>query len=147
MIAAICNISICFILCLVFSRGLDCKESACGTWDPGLNPGSGRFTWKRKRQPTLVFLPGKSHGQKSLVGCRPSDRKESDTTKWLNTFTLLIEHYELGNVIGIYFSHLWTLVKASFCFKMCKISIKKKMPRFRVNDWVFSSIHAAGSST
>ena len=30
--------------------------------------GFGKIPWRRKRQPTLVFLPGKSHGQRSLVG-------------------------------------------------------------------------------
>ena len=34
--------------------------------------------WRRKWQPTLVFLPGKSHGQRSLVGYSPGDCKESD---------------------------------------------------------------------
>ena len=33
-------------------------------------PGSGRFPWSRKWQPTPVFLPGKFHGQRSLVGPR-----------------------------------------------------------------------------
>ena len=39
----------------------------------------------RKWQPTAVFLPGKSCGQRSLVGCRPWDCKESDTTEQLST--------------------------------------------------------------
>ena len=34
-----------------------------------------------------VFLPGKSHGQRSLAGYSPWGRKESDTTEWLH-FTL-----------------------------------------------------------
>ena len=37
-----------------------------------------------KLQPTPVFLPGKSHGQRSLVGYSPWGRKESDTTEQLN---------------------------------------------------------------
>ena len=37
--------------------------------------------WRRQWQPTLVLLPGKSHGQRSLVGCTPWGRKESDTTE------------------------------------------------------------------
>ena len=45
------------------------------------------FLWRRKWQPTPVFLPGKSHGQRSLVGYCPWDHKESDTTERL---TLLI---------------------------------------------------------
>ena len=35
-------------------------------------------------QLTPVFLPGKSHGQRSLVGYSPWGRKESDTTERLN---------------------------------------------------------------
>ena len=31
----------------------------------------GKILWRRKWQPTPVFLPGKSHGQRSLVGCSP----------------------------------------------------------------------------
>ena len=34
-----------------------------------------RTAWKRIRQPTSVFLPGISHGQRSLVGYRPWGRK------------------------------------------------------------------------
>ena len=37
--------------------------------------------WRRKWQPTPVFLPGKSSGQRSLLGCNPWGRKESDTTE------------------------------------------------------------------
>ena len=37
--------------------------------------------WRRQWHPTPVLLPGKSHGQRSLVGCSPWGRKESDTTE------------------------------------------------------------------
>ena len=37
--------------------------------------------WRRKWQPTPVFLPGESHGQISLVGCSPWGHTESDTTE------------------------------------------------------------------
>ena len=37
--------------------------------------------WRRKWQPTLVFLPGESQGRESLVGCRLWGRTESDTTE------------------------------------------------------------------
>ena len=37
--------------------------------------------WRRKWQPTPVFLPGKSHGPWSLVGYHPWGRKESDMTE------------------------------------------------------------------
>ena len=60
------------------------KASACNAGDLGLIPGSGRFPWRRKWQPTPVFLPGESHGWRSLVGYSPRGRKESDTTEWLH---------------------------------------------------------------
>ena len=37
--------------------------------------------WRRKLQPTPVFLPGESQGQGSLVGCRLRGHTESDTTE------------------------------------------------------------------
>ena len=39
---------------------------------------------RRQWHPTPVILPGKSHGRRSLVGCSPCGREESDTTEWLH---------------------------------------------------------------
>ena len=41
----------------------------------------GTIPWGRARQPTPVSLPGVSHGQRSLAGCSPWGRTESDTTE------------------------------------------------------------------
>ena len=46
--------------------------------DLGSIPESGRVPWRRKWQPTLVFLPGESHGQRSLAGYSSRGRKKSD---------------------------------------------------------------------
>ena len=43
-----------------------------------------RIPWRRKRQSTLIFLPGKSHGQRGLVGYSPWECRESDTTERLH---------------------------------------------------------------
>ena len=51
----------------------------------GFNPWFGKIPWKRKWQPTTVFLPGKSHEHRSLVGCGPWGHKELVTSEWLNT--------------------------------------------------------------
>ena len=40
--------------------------------------------WRRKWQPTPVFLPGESCGQRNLVGYNPWDHKELDMTKQLS---------------------------------------------------------------
>ena len=60
-----------------FPDGLDCKESTHNAGDLGEIPG--KIPCRRVWQPTRVFLPGESHGQISLAGYSPWDRKESDT--------------------------------------------------------------------
>ena len=46
--------------------------------DMGLIPWFRKIPWRRARQPTAAFLPGKFHGQRNLAG---SVRPESDTTE------------------------------------------------------------------
>ena len=71
-------------------RWLSGKESTCHCrryrkhrFDPWVR----KIPWRRKWQPTPVFLPGKFHGQSSLVGYSPWGCKESDRTKQLSTHT------------------------------------------------------------
>ena len=64
-----------------FPGSSDSKESSCNAGELGSIPGLGRRKWRRKWQPTPVFLPGESHGQRSLAGYSPWDCKESDTTE------------------------------------------------------------------
>ena len=84
-----------FILALVIvSLGFPCssvgKETACSAGDPGSIP-VGKIPWKKKWQPNPVSLPGKSHGQRSLVGFSPwGHRKESGMTEQLTLTYLLI---------------------------------------------------------
>ena len=56
------------------------KESACNTGDLGSIPGLGRSAGGGNGYPTPVFLPGESHGQRSLAGCSPWDHEELDMT-------------------------------------------------------------------
>ena len=66
--------------------GSDSKESACQCRKPMFDSWVEKIPWRKKCQPTLVFLPGKSHGQRSLVGYSPQDHKESDMTEQLSTY-------------------------------------------------------------
>ena len=50
-----------------------------------------KYVWRRKWQPTPEFLPGESHGQRSLVGYSPWGRKESDMTEQLSTYICITE--------------------------------------------------------
>ena len=56
------------------------KESACQCRRRRLHPWVGKIPLRRKWQPTPGFLPGKSHGQRSLGGYSPWGHIESDTT-------------------------------------------------------------------
>ena len=50
----------------------------------GFDPWVGKTPWRRKWQPTPVFLPGRFHRQRSLTGFSPYGHKESDTTEQLS---------------------------------------------------------------
>ena len=74
-------------MCVISDQGLpwwlNGKESACQCRRRGFDPWVWKIPWRRKWQPTPVFLPGESHGQRSLAGYSPWGRKESDTTERL----------------------------------------------------------------
>ena len=53
--------------------------------DVGWIPELGRFPWRSKWPPTLVFWPGKFHGQRSLAGYSPWGCKQLGTTEQLST--------------------------------------------------------------
>ena len=57
---------------------------------PGFDPWVGKIPWRRKWQSTPALLPGKSHGQRSLVGYSPWGCKELDTTERLHFPSLLL---------------------------------------------------------
>ena len=52
------------------------KESTCKCGRHQFDPWVRKMLWRRKWQPTPIFLPGKSHGQRSLVGYSPWGHKE-----------------------------------------------------------------------
>ena len=84
---------------LGFPGGSDSKESAWNAGDPRLDPWVGKIPWRRKWQPTPVFLPGKSHGQRSLVGCSSWGRKESHMTEQI-TLSLFFDMERWGTWVG-----------------------------------------------
>ena len=59
------------------------KESVCICRRSGFNPWVRKIPWRRKWQPTPVSVPGKFHGQTSLVGCSPWGHKELGMTERL----------------------------------------------------------------
>ena len=72
-----------FLFSMGFPGGSDGKESACNAGDPGWIHGSGRLLVEENGNPLQYFLPGKFHGQRSLVGYSPRGHKASDPIELL----------------------------------------------------------------
>ena len=65
-------------------------KSLFAMWRPEFDPWIGKIPYRRKCQPTPVFLPEEFHGQRSLVGYGQWNQKESDTTEQL---TISFSHH------------------------------------------------------
>ena len=83
------------------------KEFACQCRRCGFNPWVGKIPWRRKWQPTLVFLSEKSHGQRNLVGYSLWDCKKVGQ----NLETKPQQQYILSSTVSITspgdFSTMW----------------------------------------
>ena len=81
--------SFCLLRCFTcqekgFAAGASGKEPVCQSRRPKgyrFYPWIGKMPWKRAEQPPPVFMPGESHGQRSLVSYSPWSCKESDMTE------------------------------------------------------------------
>ena len=118
------------LVVIIFHRWSSGEESTCQCkrhrkcrFDPWI----GKIPWSRKWQPTPVFLPGTSHGQKSLAGFRPWVEK---TWTWQHTLMSLVLQKSSKTVIcvsleaktgsgpktALLFLHCSSLVSASLPF-------------------------------
>ena len=61
---------------------------------PGFDPSVVKIPWRRAWQPAQVFLPGESHGQRSLEGYSPWSHKVKDRTE-AEMYSLELEAGEL----------------------------------------------------
>ena len=64
-----------FIIVVRFPGSSDGKVSAYNAGGLGFDPWVGKIPWRRKWQPTPVFLHGKSHGLRSLEGYSPEGHR------------------------------------------------------------------------
>ena len=112
-------------------RRLSGRESTCQHRKCRFGPWFGKIPWGRKWQPILVFLPGESHGQRSLAGYSPWSCKESEhTLTWLTVVSihyipqtylhynwkfvphiLIVKLYLIHNVLYISYSPIFYLRK------------------------------------
>ena len=96
------------------------RRAACSVLVPrlGIEPRSGSEGKRRRKwQLTPVFLPGKFHGRRSLVGYSPWDRKESDTTEQLHSHSLVVKALSPNQ---------WTALEFPFVFLVCVFQERKK---------------------
>ena len=93
MCVCVCVLNI-YLFMWGFPVGPGCKECTCQCRRHKrheFDPCFGKTPWRRKWQPIPVFLPGESHGQRSLAGYSPWGCKESDTMEATeHTFIYLI---------------------------------------------------------
>ena len=107
-------------MCVCFHGGLVGKESVYNVGDVDSIPGSGRFPWRRKWQPTPVFWPGESHGQRSLVGYSPQGLKswtrlsKQSTTTTTTYMNIYINGFPPLNVIILLYCSI-------VCFSLCSL--------------------------
>ena len=87
----------------------------CGR--PGFHPWVRKIPWRRKWQPTPVFLPEKSHGPRSLVGYSPWGRKS-----WtqLNNFAFMEPQKALQMLLPARLEYLLTLLCIVFPYSPCR---------------------------
>ena len=86
------------------------------------NPWVWKILWRRKWHPTPVFLNGKFHGQRSLVGYSPQGRKESDITEHVRKMeqTLLLVFQQEWTSPKCWVLEDPTGLRNTFSFNSCK---------------------------
>ena len=62
----------------------------------------GKIPWRREWEPTPVFLPGESHGQRSLAGYRPWGLKESGHDRMTNPGFFVLKKAKQSNLILLF---------------------------------------------
>ena len=84
-----------FLVVLAFPGGSSGKKPTCQGRRHEFHPWVGKIPWRRKWHPTPVFLPGESHGQRSLEGYSPWGGKKSDRTEHAPTWHLCLWYHML----------------------------------------------------
>ena len=112
-------------------------KSLPAMWETRFDPWVGKIPWRRKWQPTPVFLLGKSHGQRSLAGDSPWGYKESDTTEWLQcTAVWLVIHLLKYIFTDLILQMMKLKLRSSNLSKFTCIShVKSETKAYNLNQW------------
>ena len=110
----------------------------CGR--PGFSPWVGKIPWRRKWQPTPVLLPGKSHGQRSLVGYSPWGCRESDMTERLH-----FHFHTLYNFSCLINSKVRTWECTLLSTLYCSQGLRLQSPKFKPKSSTEQKVPVLGS--
>ena len=126
---------------LGFPGGSDSKETICNAGDLGLIPVLGRSPWRRAWQPTPIFLPGESHGLRSLAGYSQLGHQVPYMTERLST----APHGQntLRLVCVRVHSHVRVFVTPRMVAHQAPLSVK--FFQARILEWVTISFSRASS--
>ena len=91
------------------------KESACQCRRHSFDPWDRKIHQRRKWQPIAVFLPGKSHGQRSWAGYHPGGCKESEMTGQLNNNM----QYIILSSLQCWYRYYYLYFRELFMKKIC----------------------------
>ena len=111
--------------CRTVPRWLRGKESPCQCRRhrrSGFDPWVEKIPWRRKWQPTPIFLPGEPHGQRSLVGCRAHGVAKSRTHQSDRACMAAIKNYhKLG---GLKRKEIWDVLGGPVVKTLCFLAGK-----------------------
>ena len=95
---------------------------------------TGSILWSRKWQPTPVILPGKSHWQRSLLGCSPQGHNQSNTTQYTHTHSIFKGiFFSEWQVSIVCLKHVVTECKQIYCHPGFVVPfIKHRQSRFSI---------------
>ena len=132
-----------------FARWLNGKESACQCRRHRFNPWIGKIHQKRKWQPTLLFLPGKSHGQRRIAGYSPQSCKESDIhmlgemgylqRTYVSCYLLFLSLSECVPLAQSYRIKK-SIVKLLILGLLFVSSLEPSSPQCKISSWSFSAL-------
>ena len=121
-----------------FPGGSEIKNLPANAGDAGSIPGLGRFPWRRKWHPTPGFLPGESHGQKSLEGYSLRGCKESDVNEHSPRLGSYLRNTRIRG--KKYLSSVCCESPSVFRYSLCAKSLRSTLPmgilQARILEWV-----------
>ena len=118
---------------------------------PRVNSWVGKSPWRRKWQPTRVFLPGESHGQRNLAGYSSWNWQESDMTQQLNhplldgirkscnsPFCLRLDFANISVVVVMDFANILVVVVMVLCCMLSCSIMSNSLPSHELQPPGFS---------